>query len=136
MISGCRKSLLTKPVTEFFHGFSCQTIDNPTLSPPFLQQFQQFPFLVARSSDSKIQVFSVETCCNLKRVLQLQQATDVLADLLGCSSRKGTDNRTLWQLVQKFCNAEITLPEVLPPLRNAVCFIHRNHRNFCLLCKR
>ena len=95
MIPSCWKALLTKSVAEFFHGFSCQTIDNPTLSPPFLQQFQQFPFLVARSSDSKIQVFSVETCCNLKRVLQLQQAANIFANLLGCSSCKGTDDRTL-----------------------------------------
>ena len=65
----------------------------------------------------------------------MQTCGNILLDALCGGRGKCTDNRTVWQFCKKICNFKITRPEILSPLGNTVCLIHRHHTDLHPLCK-
>ena len=88
--------------------------------------FFYITFFVARAGDRKVEVGAVEAGGQAQGVPQAEQADDVLADLFGRGGRERADGRAARQPGQERRDLEIARAEILPPLRNAVRFVHRH----------
>ena len=97
-------------------------------------QVGQYEFILAAGPfHSKIQIGPVKTGDQALGILQLQAIQDVLLDLLGGRGGEGSHHRPPGQEFQKVQDPGIAGTEILPPLGDAVGFIHCHQRDFRFL---
>ena len=90
------------------------------------QYMQQFCRFVLRFTDDIGKVVPLETHAEYIFPAEMQAGLDVLHDFRSCGSCQG-QNRSVRQQFTYFRNFQVGGTEVVPPLRNAMAFVHRNH---------
>ena len=138
MIASRRNTILQQKCIHTVHVLFCGTVDDSTLIlMPFHIIYDTivrlFPTLAVDHTEE--QIWAVKSCHNCHRILQMQTCDNILLNALCGGRGKCTDNRTVWQFRKEICDLKIARPEILPPLGNTVCLIHRNHGNVRIICK-
>ncbi|MNI71434.1 hypothetical protein D3C73_1273070 [compost metagenome] len=85
---------------------------------------QKFAFVLAAQHRHR-QIVPAKAGHEHARLAQAQQADHVLHDLRRSRGCKGRENRTLRKLLDKRRYRQIAGAEIMPPLRDAMRFIHR-----------
>jgi len=129
------KAVFPQSITDFLHRFSGGAVHNAAFAVVFPQQLKQFPRLIIGTAYPEKQVFPVKSGMYDFRLLQFQNPCNIRLYLLCCRSGKGGTDRTCRQLFHKHRNIQITLPEILSPLGNAMCLINGDHTHRHLLCQ-
>ena len=119
-----------------FHFFARRTVHNPGHSAVVLQKLQQRRVLLGRLCDGVVQILAVKTRDLNVWILQLQHRADIFAHMGSRCCGKGANHRPLRKSIQKFWNGQIAGAEILPPLRDAVGFIHGDHGDIHAHCDR
>ena len=100
----------------------------------FLHIIQQLRLLIP-CPHLKIKIRPVKPRHQHLRTPKPQHTQNIVPHLLRCRRRKRTHHRPHRQLIHKLHNIQITRPEILSPLGNTVCLIHRHHTDLHPLCK-
>ena len=127
--------LRRKSFKHSVHIFPRCTVDNPALILVPCHIIQNirilFPYILHR----KVQIFPVKSSYQNLWLRKSQYTLNILFHRLRSRGRKCADNRTFRHLLDKLHNFQVAWPEILPPLRDAVCLIHRHHTNISIFCK-
>ena len=118
MIPCHRNAVPGKLLVQHIHIFAGCTIDNSALIRMIFEIFYHKIILVPPRDmlHAVIQIFPVKTRDDDARIPQLEDALNIVLNLL-CGSRcKCTHNRADRQPVYKFNNFQIARSEILPPL--------------------
>jgi hypothetical protein len=119
-----------QPLAYRLHRFSGGAVNNPALLGAAGQKSLQPSVLVFGAGYFKVEVGPVKACGHGQRVPQKQQRLDIRLDL-GCGrGGKGPHHRAAGQLLHKLGDLQVTGPEILTPLRDAVGLIHGHQADF------
>ena len=127
MVTIYGKSFLLQLLTHILHYFPGQAVNNTAVLPVVLQIIDNGTIPVTNRFHTKIQIFPVKSRGQSLRVPQLQNLLYIFPDLGSSRSGKCTDHRTFRKLLHKFCDFQITGPEILSPLGYTVGLVHRHH---------
>ena len=136
VVSCGRISFLTQSIADVLHSFSGGTIDDSAFSGIFCENLIDLVHFLLWLAHTEKQILPVKPCLYRHRILQVQQCGNIRLDLLSRRGSERTADRTNRQLFHKRHDVQIALPEILSPLGNTVCLIHRHHGNRNLCCQR
>ena len=136
VIAGGGESVVLEQFADTLHLLPGGAINNAAFPLPSGHEPQEFIVLLLRFQNLEEEVGPVETRHLPDRVLQLQNPLHILPDLLGGGGGIGTDHRPFGQAVNKIQDPQITGPEILAPLGNAVGLVHRDKGYGDPLCYR
>ena len=120
---------VAEELADPFHLGPGGAVDDAGLAPPVLQEGQQGFVPALRRLDVEEEIGPVKAGDGVEGILQRQQPDDILLHLGRGRGGKGGDGRTAGQGSEKIRNLQIAGPEVLPPLGDAMGFVHGHQGN-------
>ncbi len=122
-------AVIAQTARNFFGFPSGQAVDDAACAVLLLHKPNQLCLAVVDAPHRIVQIGAVKAGHKPLRRAQAEGVHDVLPHLCGgCRSKRGND-RTGGQPPDKLRNAPVAGAKVVPPLRNAVRFVHGDHRN-------
>ncbi len=129
MIAGGGETPALQLCPDLFHIGAGGAVDDAAAAPALLQQGQQLRKLLPGPPDVEEQVRAVKARHDPHRCPEVQLPDHVLLDLGGSGGGKGGQHGPLGQRGDEGGNFQVTGPEVLPPLGDAVGLVHRHQRD-------
>ena len=124
---------LLQLLRHLIHPLPRRTINDPRLPlGDHLPQPRILLTMILRLNDVQTQIGTLKSSHRQKRIPQVQHLHDVPPHLRRRRRRQGHHLRPP-QLLQRHPQSNVVRPEVMPPLRQTMCLIHRKQRNFHLL---
>ena len=116
-------------MVHFIDGFARRAINNAGFATMRRDIHAHVIFFLRAAHHAKIQIGSVKTGHENRRLLQLQERHDVLLHLRRRRGREGADDRPLGQRLQRGGDGAIARPKIMTPLADAMGFIDHAHRH-------
>ena len=136
MIPYCRIAFPKKGFMNLFYRLPGAAVNNAAFLRIFPQILQKGSRLILRFFHCEIQVLPVITCNHDLRIPKPQDTENIFSYRFCSCSCISSDHRPFGKRTDKIYDLQITRPEVLSPLRNAVSLIHCHHGNFHRLDQR
>ena len=129
MVAGGGDSRALQPGAYLLHFCAGGAVNNAAAVPALPQQRVEGGRLVFGMLHVEKEVWTVEPRHQNRRLLQAQQADDVLPDFFRGGGGKSRQHRPLRELCEGVGDGKIARAEILPPLGDAVRLVHRRQRN-------
>ena len=129
VVAGGGEALPAEELADLLHGLPGGAVDDGALVTVLPEDFQELGLLVPGLPDLEVEVWPVEAGGQDHGVPELQNPDDVLPDLGRGRGGKGADHRPPGQRLDEARDFQVTGPEILAPLGNAVGLVHADHEN-------
>ena len=126
VVPGGGHPLVPQRLADLVHGGPGGAVDNAALSHPLMEQPGEGLVLLSGPEHVEIEVGPVKARHLTDRVLERQQAEDVLPHRLGGRGGEGSHRRPPGQPLQEVPDFQVAGPEILPPLGDAMGLVHRH----------
>ena len=126
VVAGGRDARRPQLAAERLDAFAGGAVDDAAFARVVEDVLLHIAFLVPGAGHREIEVGPVEAGGQGKRVAQPQQRRDVRLDLFGGGGGEGPHHRAAGQPGEKIRDLQVAGAEILPPLGDAVGFVHRH----------
>ena len=124
MVCTCINSICLKYLGQFFHFLTAQAINDAWFSRIGLNEFNDISINIRRlRAYLIIQIRAIEWRFKLLCILHSQILLDIHTHF-GSSRSRQCNHRRLSYLINNRTDAAIFRTEIMPPLRNTVCFVY------------